>query len=191
MAPAVEAAIAEANVPSAQIEDGDPACTAVDLLAAACAHQSVPRSCASGGGGAGARAGRGPGDVTTGPGITNSIPLGETEEAAELVTAFEAATYQAEYVIHMGLLLMMPLAAEVWLEQSLMQALLNLLNDTLGFSVVFFLFSMQTKAYHFMYGLTYGRAAYVATGRGYAMDARRWSSCSRCTRSRTSTLVWR
>ena len=29
---------------------------------------------------------------------------------------------------------------------------------------------MQTKAFNFAFGLTYGRAAYIATGRGYAMD---------------------
>ena len=68
----------------------------------------IVRECAAAGQELLCAARRGPGDVTTGPGITNSIPLGETEEAAELVTAFEAATYQAEYVIHMGLLLMMP-----------------------------------------------------------------------------------
>ena len=51
------------------------------------------------------------------------------------------------YVFHDNAgLLMMPLAAEVWLEQSLMQALVNLLNDPLGFSVVFLLFSMPPIA---------------------------------------------
>ena len=40
----------------------------------------------------------------------------------------------------------------------------------LALNPVFALFKMQTNAYHFSYGLTYGRAAYIATGRGYAMD---------------------
>jgi 1,3-beta-glucan synthase len=59
----------------------------------------------------------------------------------------------------------------MWLEFDLKTAIAALIKDFLAFNWFFFLFSMQTKAFHFAYGLTYGRAAYIATGRGYAMES--------------------
>ena len=58
------------------------------------------------------------------------------------------------------------------LEGSLFASVRSILADFVAGSWFFALFRMQTNAFHFAYGLTYGRAAYVATDRGYAMESR-------------------
>ena len=45
-----------------------------------------------------------------------------------------------------------------------------MLKLTLTGSFIFSLFAMQTKGANFANAVTYGRAAYIATGRGFQMD---------------------
>ena len=75
-------------------------------------------------------------------------------------------------LMQLGFALTVPLFMELWLEGSLFASVRSILADFVAGSWFFALFRMQTNAFHFAYRLTYGRAAYVATGRGYAMESR-------------------
>ena len=63
-----------------------------------------------------------------------------------LVSTWQAATYSAVYLLHLGLLLVLPFVMELWLELDLRQALSSLARDWIALSPIFHLFSMQTKA---------------------------------------------
>ena len=66
--------------------------------------------------------------------------------------------------------MMLPYAMELWVETSLWRAFTGTLRMVCALSFVFSLFTMQTKGFHFSNAIAYGRAGYVATGRGFQMD---------------------
>ena len=49
------------------------------------------------------------------------------------------------YLLHLGLLLVLPFVMELWLEFDLRQALSSLARDWIALSPIFHLFTMQTK----------------------------------------------
>ena len=59
---------------------------------------------------------------------------------------------------------------QVLIERGPRDAILKLLTTFFGLSWVFSLFAMQTKGWNFSNAITYGRASYVATGRGYQVE---------------------
>merc|ERR1719197_215042 len=65
---------------------------------------------------------------------------------------------------------MIPFAMEVLIERGPREAVVKLLTTFFGLSWVFSLFAMQTKGWNFSNAITYGRASYVATGRGYQVE---------------------
>jgi len=85
------------------------------------------------------------------------------------LAVWRAGTFSSMYVVQLGFAMMVPLFLETWLETSLVTGLMTVLKaTTLG--LMYYIFSTQTKAYHFAHGLTFGRASYIATGRGYDME---------------------
>ena len=66
--------------------------------------------------------------------------------------------------------MMLPYAMELWVETSLWRALIASLRMIFALSFLFSLFTMQTKGFHFSNAISFGRATYVATGRGFQMD---------------------
>ena len=66
--------------------------------------------------------------------------------------------------------MMLPYAMELWVETSATRALVSSISMVLGGSFIFSLFAMQTKGFNFANAITFGRAGYVATGRGFQMD---------------------
>ena len=59
---------------------------------------------------------------------------------------------------------------QVLIERGPREAFLKLSQSFFGLAWVFSLFAMQTKGWNFSNAITYGRAGYVATGRGYQVD---------------------
>lgn len=57
------------------------------------------------------------------------------------------------------------------MEQGLIDAIRLNLSLMMNFSWIFFLFTTKTKGYHFASSMSIGKAGYIATGRGYAIDA--------------------
>jgi len=108
---------------------------------------------------------------TGGVGVDFSQPYGAVGEPEYIVAQWQAATYNAVHLLHLGVFLTLPLFMELWLEFELRRAIFGLVRDFFMLSWFFFLFTMQTKAFHFAFGLTHGRSSYVATGRGYAMES--------------------
>ena len=78
--------------------------------------------------------------------------------------------YSAMYTWQLGFFMMLPYAMELWVETSLWRAIVGTLKMICAFSFLFSLFTMQTKGFHFTNALSFGRAGYVATGRGFQMD---------------------
>ena len=78
--------------------------------------------------------------------------------------------YGSFITLQLGFVLMIPFALEVLIERGPRDALLKLLTTFFGLSWVFSLFAMQTKGWNFSNAITYGRASYVATGRGYQVE---------------------
>ena len=78
--------------------------------------------------------------------------------------------YSAAYVMQLGFAMLLPYGVELWVEVSLWRAVTKTLRMILSFSFIFSLFTMQTKGFNFSNAITYGRAGYVATGRGFQMD---------------------
>ena len=95
--------------------------------------------------------------------------LGEDVTVSSLATA-SGSIYSAAYVLQLGFAMMLPYAMELCVEVSLWRALVSTLSMIFGGSFVFSLFTMQTKGFHFSNAITFGRAGYVATGRGFQMD---------------------
>eukprot|EP00966_Prymnesium_polylepis_P304446 7033992-Prymnesium_polylepis.1 len=81
-----------------------------------------------------------------------------------------SGTYSAAYVVQLGFVMLLPYGMELIVERSLFYAIAEVLKLTLTGSFLFSLFAMQTKAANFANAVTYGRAAYIATGRGFQMD---------------------
>ena len=61
---------------------------------------------------------------TGGVGVAHEAPFGEGHGEAEYIVAkWQAATYSAVYLLHLGLLLVLPFVMELWLELDLRLAL--------------------------------------------------------------------
>ena len=103
------------------------------------------------------------GDTLAGLGALN------ISESPTLVSA-SGSIYSAAYVLQLGFAMMLPYAMELWVESSLWRAISGTLRMVAGLSFVFSLFTMQTKGFHFSNAIKFGRAGYVATGRGFQMD---------------------
>jgi len=87
-----------------------------------------------------------------------------------IVAYWQGQAYATIFTMQLGFFLVLPLIFEYWAEFNLQHAIMSAVLFTAAGSWCFFLFTMQTKAYFFKGGITYGSAQYVATGRGYAMD---------------------
>lgn len=57
------------------------------------------------------------------------------------------------------------------MEHGLVYSVRNNLFLLMSFSWLFYLFTAQTKGYHFATALSHGKAGYIATGRGYVIEA--------------------
>jgi hypothetical protein len=68
------------------------------------------------------------------------------------------------------MLLMVPLFLEHSVQRNVKHALREIMRMFFSFSMLFYPFSMQTKGHNFGYAVNYGRAGYVATGRGYHIN---------------------
>lgn len=73
-------------------------------------------------------------------------------------------------VCHHHYLIVSQLLFTLWLEKGLIFALRLTIKQTLCGSWLFYLFLVQTRAYHFGEALVHGRGTYVATGRGYSLE---------------------
>lgn len=83
---------------------------------------------------------------------------------------WEVTTYNAAYFVQLGFAMLIPFGLELLVEMGPSRALKLVTFNLLAGSWLFSLFTMQTKAAHFGRALTFGRAGYVATGRGFQMD---------------------
>ena len=96
--------------------------------------------------------------------------LANGTDGNEVVGSDKGMIYGSFTILQLGFALMIPYGMEVWVETSLSNAALKLATSILGLSWIFSLFAMQTKGFNFSNAITYGRASYVATGRGFQMD---------------------
>ena len=92
-------------------------------------------------------------------------------DAGKQVTGrFPATTYNSASVVQLGMLMMIPLFLEHYVTRGVLFATSEILRMFGSFSFLFYPFAMQTKSSNFGFAVTYGKAGYVATGRGYAID---------------------
>ena len=93
------------------------------------------------------------------------------EEPEKIITArYQASTYNSAMILHLGMLMMVPLFLEHTVQRSIGYAIKEVGRMFLSFSMFFYPFSMQTKGHNFGFAVNYGRAGYVATGRGYNIN---------------------
>lgn len=71
-------------------------------------------------------------------------------------------------------LIVAQLVFTLWLEKGLLFSLRLAVKQTVCGSWLFYLFLVQTRAYHFGEALVHGRGSYVATGRGYSLEPGRF-----------------
>jgi len=83
---------------------------------------------------------------------------------------YAAEVYSSAFILHLGMLMMIPLFLEHTVQRSLFFAMSESLRMLASLSFIFYPFSMQTRGHNFGFAINYGRAGYVATGRGYAID---------------------
>ncbi|KAL1503389.1 hypothetical protein AB1Y20_011447 [Prymnesium parvum] len=105
-------------------------------------------------------------DVLNGGVTANEAPI---ESSDYTLAVWSSATFESMYLIQMGFALMFPLFLEVCLEKNFLEGLF-VLGKATSVGLMFYIFSLKTKAYHFAHGLTFGNAAYIATGRGFDME---------------------
>ena len=94
-----------------------------------------------------------------------SSPLSDFQNAYP-IAQWQSGTYSSIFILQIGAVLTIPLFLVLWLEQSFWSAVSELVVS-LSFGMIFHLFSIRTRGYHFARGLSLGRSKYVATGRGY------------------------
>ena len=70
------------------------------------------------------------------------------------------------YLLHLGLLLVLPFVMELWLEFDLRQALSSLARDWIALSPIFHLFTMQTKV---RLGLGLGLALFTMQTKAFSV----------------------
>ena len=95
---------------------------------------------------------------------------GTNGSATSVVGTGSGLVYGSFITLQLGFALMIPFAVEVLIERGPREALLKLSQSFFGLAWVFSLFAMQTKGWNFANAITYGRASYVATGRGYQVE---------------------
>lgn len=72
-----------------------------------------------------------------------------------------------QWFMQLGLLTVIPLFTLYFLEHGFLSALYKTIRMFTGLSPLFFMFEIQTKAYYFDAALTFGKQAYMATGRDF------------------------
>ena len=75
--------------------------------------------------------------------------------------------YNANWMIQLGFIMMLPLFIARWTEQGLWKALKETVTQLLSLKFFFGLFAMRTSMYYLDRGLRIGQAEYVATGRSF------------------------
>ena len=122
-------------------------------------------------------------DGTVSPGFATVSPYSPHEFALSEVGKYDTngsstnvvgegngLIYGSFVTVQLGFTLMIPFAMEVLIERGPREAVVKLFTTFFGLSWVFSLFAMQTKGWNFSNAITYGRASYVATGRGYQVE---------------------
>lgn len=89
---------------------------------------------------------------------------------ASVVGEGQGLIYGSFVTVQLGFVLMIPFAMEVFIERGPREAVVKLLTSFFGLSWIFSLFAMQTKGWNFSNAINFGRASYVATGRGYQVE---------------------
>ena len=102
--------------------------------------------------------------------LTEVFSTGNNDSATSVVGTGSGLIYGSFTTLQLGFALMIPFALEVLIERGPREAFLKLSQSFFGLAWVFSLFAMQTKGWNFSNAITYGRAGYVATGRGYQVD---------------------
>ena len=72
--------------------------------------------------------------------------------------------------VQLGFFAIVPLFLELWLERDFVTAVWENVKLVCSGSWIFFLFTAQTKGYHFARAVGVGKAGYVATGRGFVIE---------------------
>ena len=93
------------------------------------------------------------------------------ETVGEFVGAYATNTYAASFgLAQLGFFSVLPFFLELWMEHDLRHATFENLKLILMGSWMFFLFASQTKGFRLAEAIKYGKAGYVATGRGYVIE---------------------
>jgi len=95
---------------------------------------------------------------------------GSIQAEKQITQRYAMATYNTAQFLHLGMLMMFPLFLEQSVQRSIFFAAKEAVRMFLSFSSFFYPFSMQTRGHNFGFAVNYGRAGYVATGRGYAIS---------------------
>jgi hypothetical protein len=90
----------------------------------------------------------------------------------QVTARYAMATYNSAQFLHLGMLMMFPLFLEQSVQRSVWYAMAEAGRMLASLSFMFYPFSMQTKGHNFGFAVNYGRAGYVATGRGYQIDTK-------------------
>ena len=85
----------------------------------------------------------------------------------QITARYTMGTYNTAMFLHLGMLMMVPLFLEQSIQRSIWFAVTELARMLASLSMLFHPFSMQTRGHNFGFAVNYGRAGYVATGRGY------------------------
>jgi len=89
----------------------------------------------------------------------------------EFVGSWSVTSYESSWAfLQLGFFAVLPYFLELWLERDFTTALWENVRLIAFCSWIFFLFSAQTKGFHFASALSCGKAGYVATGRGYVIE---------------------
>jgi len=108
--------------------------------------------------------------VSSGPSAADGLYEGSANSGEVIEGRFTSNVYNSAFVFHLGMLGLLPLILEFSIQFNFIFALKEIVRMLASFSFVFYPFSMQTKAHNFGFAVNYGRAGYVATGRGYAIE---------------------
>ena len=89
----------------------------------------------------------------------------------EVVGTWTVNTYESAFgIVQLGFFAIVPLFLELWLERDFVTAVWENVKLVCSGSWIFFLFTAQTKGYHFARAIGVGKAGYVATGRGFVIE---------------------
>uniref|UniRef100_A0A6S8NKA7 1,3-beta-glucan synthase n=1 Tax=Dunaliella tertiolecta TaxID=3047 RepID=A0A6S8NKA7_DUNTE len=88
-------------------------------------------------------------------------------QATEIQAEDVQQIYNVQQVLQLGTLALIPYAGQLLLENGLVRTTMELFEQLLTGSLVFYTFQQQTVAQSFLYDLSYGSGKYVGTGRGF------------------------